>query len=91
MHRRTIKLVPLATALASISGMAATSANAIPAPETQSTTADTSQSQLSPNLLVSTGTDLLGFIITKQSDGTVVAGHSSHASHASHASHVSSR
>jgi hypothetical protein len=42
-----------------------------------------------PNTLVSTGQDLLGFIVNEQADGTIVAQHVSHASHASHASHHS--
>ncbi|WP_156464275.1 His-Xaa-Ser repeat protein HxsA2 [Afipia sp. Root123D2] len=44
-----------------------------------------------PNAAIQVGEDLLGFVMTKQADGTIVAGHSSHVSHASHASHVSSR
>ena len=44
-----------------------------------------------PNAHFQVGEDLLGFVMTKQPDGTIVAGHSSHSSHASHASHVSSR
>ena len=36
------------------------------------------------NTLVSTGESLLGFIVTEQADGTIVADHESHASHASH-------
>ena len=47
--------------------------------------------KLEPNAHFQVGEDLLGFVMTKQADGTIVAGHSSHSSHASHASHASSR
>jgi len=33
--------------------------------------------------------DLLGLVVTRQADGTVVAQHASHVSHSSHASHHS--
>jgi hypothetical protein len=52
--------------------------------------ADTAPS-VTPNTIVSTGQDLLGFVVNEQADGTIVAQHVSHASHASHRSHYSSR
>jgi hypothetical protein len=44
-----------------------------------------------PNVVYQAGEDLLGLVVTKRDDGTVVAQHASHASHASHHSHYSSR
>jgi hypothetical protein len=40
-------------------------------------------------MVVTDGEDLLGLIVAKSEDGTVVADHYSHVSHASHASHAS--
>ena len=41
------------------------------------------------NFVYPMGEDLLGLIVTRQEDGTVVAQHASHVSHSSHASHHS--
>jgi hypothetical protein len=37
------------------------------------------------------GEDFLGFVMTKQTDGTIVGEHAFTTSHASHASHASGR
>ena len=42
------------------------------------------------NQSVNVGGNLLGFLVTTDLNGTVVAQHVSHSSHASHASHASS-
>ena len=42
--------------------------------------------QRQPNAHYRVGEDLLGFVLTQQADGTLVADHASHASHSSHAS-----
>ena len=88
-------ILPLATALGALAGAqaAATEANAnVPVdPAASVTPADATNEGLTANTIVSTGTNLLGFVVGERADGTVVAQHSSHASHASHASHVSSR
>jgi hypothetical protein len=96
MKRKTTKILPLASALGALAGTAvvATEAqSAIPTTEpTASAASETTATPVGlPNTLVSTGETLLGFIMTDQPDGTVVAQHVSHASHASHASHYSSR
>lgn len=96
MKRRPIAILPLASALGALAGnsVAATPAEAVVPPEnTPVATPETqgARSALQPNTLVSTGETLLGFVLTEQADGTVVAQHVSHASHASHASHYSSR
>ena len=92
MKRKPITILPLASALGALGAgaVAATEAeSAVPA-NTPSIEAETTTGQaLVPNTLVSTGETLLGFVITNQPDGTVIAQHVSHASHASHASHHS--
>jgi hypothetical protein len=97
MKPKGTKILPLASALGTLAGTAVVATEA----ESAIPTVDPVASALSemtampvskvPNTLVSTGETLLGFVITNQPDGTVVAQHSSHASHASHASHYSSR
>jgi len=97
MKPKATKILPLAGALGALAGNAvvATEAKSTvptvdPTASAQSETAATSDARI-PNTIVSTGETLLGFIMTSQPDGTVVAQHVSHASHASHASHYSSR
>jgi hypothetical protein len=84
-------IMPVAAALGALSSTTpATDSNAAASPNptvSQATVPVTQAGQ--PNTIVSTGKDLLGFTVTEQADGTVVAQHSSHASHASHASHHS--
>lgn len=95
MTNRAKQILSLGAAIASLSGVTAQGANVT----TVETAADTSAAALtgSQDSLVKAsghfqvGEDLLGFVMTKQADGTLVAGHASHSSHASHASHVSSR
>ncbi len=95
MKRKPIAILPLASALGALSGSAltATEANsAAPGNAPPVTTESaTSQTVLTPNTLVSTGETLLGFTMTEQADGTIVAQHVSHESHSSHASHASHR
>jgi len=100
MKPKATKILPLASALGTLAGSAvvATEARSAvptvdPAASALSETRATPVAKV-PNMLVSTGETLLGFIMTDQPDGTVVAqhvSHQSHASHASHASHYSSR
>ena len=86
-------LLSLGAALASLTGMSVQGAEAKAAVgnEASSSAAENAATKLEPNAHYQVGEDLLGFVMTKQADGTIVAQHSSHASHASHASHVSSR
>jgi hypothetical protein len=91
MKRKPTVIVPLASALGALAGSATVPAEAA-IPSTDS--AVTSEVLLAhsgqkPNTLVSTGESLLGFIVTEQVDGTLVAQHSSHVSHGSHGSHTS--
>jgi His-Xaa-Ser system protein HxsD len=82
---------------AAIAGLAGTSA-IVADPAEAKTTEPQSPNQavpalatgLIPNQIVSTGADLMGFLVTKTSNGTVLAQHASHASHSSHSSHYSS-
>ena len=90
MARPRNVIMPVAAALGALSSTAPateTNAAALPSPTVSQATAQTGQ----PNTIVSTGKDLLGFTVTEQADGTVIAQHVSHASHASHHSHYSSR
>ena len=95
MKEKKAVVLPLATALASL----ATATNAAAAPSNSSpdhgTAATDSQqanaSNIQPNTIFQVGEDLLGLLMTKSADGTIVAQHASHASHASHHSHYSGR
>ena len=93
MSRIIPKLMPLAAALAGLSGTAAVVAPASAnAPEPQNLDQGTAaqMTDLVPNKIVSIGADLMGFLVAKTANGVVVAQHASHASHSSHASHYSS-
>jgi hypothetical protein len=101
MSRKPIKLVSLASALAALAG----AAGLVPSPaDAKVNTTDRTDALKDeraegpqPNVFMTVGNDLLGLIVTKAADGTVLAqhyshySHSSHASHSSHSSHYSSR
>jgi UDP:flavonoid glycosyltransferase YjiC (YdhE family) len=87
VDRKTL-ILPLAAALSGLSTVPATEAAASPSPDASTAQAENAR-KLQPNMLVSTGKDLLGFLVERQADGTLVAQHASHASHASHGSHHS--
>jgi hypothetical protein len=93
MSRKTPVILPIATALASLTSVSATLDNAAAKTGDVSSAADAQNNVVpqtgEPNLVFNAGEDLLGLIVTRQADGTVIAQHSSHASHASHASHYS--
>jgi hypothetical protein len=97
MSTKSRAILPITTALAALSGLsiapdaasAAVTKDTEPALASQEAQPDKQGAQ--PNVLFTAGQDLLGLIVAKQADGTVVAQHSSHASHASHHSHYSSR
>jgi hypothetical protein len=96
MKSKGTKILPLAGALGTLVGGAVVATEAQAAIPTADPTASaasetTGVPATTPNTLVSTGETLLGFVMTDQPDGTVVAQHASHASHASHSSHYSSR
>jgi hypothetical protein len=90
MKFKGTKILPLASALGTLAGSAVVATEAQSATPTMdpaaSAPSETSKTQVTkvPNMLVSTGETLLGFVMTDQPDGTVVAQHASHASHASH-------
>jgi hypothetical protein len=93
VKRKPATILPLASALAALAGGAlptTQSKAAVPGDAPAATPQRVSPATtLVPNTLVSTGETLLGFVMTDQPDGTVIAQHVSHASHASHASHSS--
>jgi hypothetical protein len=92
MPQKKTVIVPLATALASLAANSAVPT--VQTPDQANASIDTqaaSANTVAANTVFSAGEDLLGLLVTKNADGTIVAQHSSHASHASHASHSSSR
>jgi hypothetical protein len=91
MKNRKIVLVPLATALASLSGAANATTPANQSAEPTNGPADTqlNATKIQPNTIFKAGEDLLGLLVTTAANGTVVAQHASHYSHSSHASHAS--
>ena len=93
MSHKAPKIVPLAAALAALTGTAAMTAASAEAKITDTNEPNVTQAMratsLTPNQVMSVGEDLLGFIVSTASDGTLVAQHVSHASHSSHASHAS--
>ena len=93
MSKKPLKLVSLASALAALSGSAglmSTPAHAkINTPDAADALKSDRANGLQPNVFMSVGQDLLGMVVTKTSDGTVLAEHYSHASHSSHSSHSS--
>jgi hypothetical protein len=88
-------ILPLASALGALAGaqIAATETKSAVPVEPSATRIPLAKAEVgrAANMVVSTGKDLLGFVVDEHSDGTVVAQHASHASHASHHSHYSSR
>jgi hypothetical protein len=92
MKRKQAVILPLASALGALAGSAIVpaEANSVASSDPAATaeTAATKDGQRA-NTFVSTGESLLGFIVTKHADGTIVADHESHASHDSHSSHAS--
>jgi hypothetical protein len=94
MSRNTPRFMPLAAALAGLAGTSAIAADPAAAKTPDSLDSDHATaaraSDLVPNKIVSTGADLMGFLVTKTPSGTVLAQHVSHASHSSHTSHYSS-
>jgi hypothetical protein len=94
MAEKSKILLSLGAALASLTGFSVQSVEAKQAIANDDTISSAKQgldAKPTPNAHFQVGEDLLGFVMTKQADGTIVAGHSSHSSHASHASHASSR
>jgi hypothetical protein len=92
MRRKPVVILPLASALGALAGSAMVPAEAKAPPSTDpvvTSEAAVSKSGQKANIFVSTGESMLGFIVTEQADGTVVAQHESHSSHASHTSHAS--
>jgi hypothetical protein len=96
MPNKSPKIVSLAAALAALTHGASSVATSAEAKADRGGVSDHESDAVRShgtalNRLITTGDDLLGFIVTDLPDGTVVAQHYSHASHASHASHYSSR
>jgi hypothetical protein len=84
MAEKSKILLSLGAALASLTGMSVQGAEAKPVVgnDASSSAAENAAAKLEPNAHYQVGEDLLGFVMTKQADGTIVAQHASHASHA---------
>jgi len=91
MAEKSKIVLSLGAALASLTGLSVQGADAAIANNVSASATENAATKLQPNAHYQVGEDLLGFVMTKQADGTVVAQHASHASHASHTSHASSR
>jgi hypothetical protein len=99
MDNKYKAILPLGAALAALGVPAAQAAipsqNSTDDQSTGHSTASVTRDQV--NQVVKVGGDLLGFVVTQDADGMVVAqhyshySHSSHSSHSSHQSHYSSR
>jgi hypothetical protein len=94
MAHKPVVVLPIATALASLAVVPATTqgvaANALdPNASVLSPDASRPPYGVAPNTLFRVEEDLLGLIVSQRPDGTMVAQHYSHSSHASHASHAS--
>ena len=92
MAEKSKILLSLGAALASLAGFSVQGAEAkqaVPNNDVISPMKQGLDAKPAPNAHFQVGEDLLGFVMTKLPDGTIIAGHSSHASHASHSSHSS--
>lgn len=78
----------IAAALAALSGTPAISAQTPTEPVAADPKVEPAVSA-KPNFVYRAGEELLGLIVARRADGTIVANHTSHASHASHHSHHS--
>jgi hypothetical protein len=92
--KRHFVILPLATAVAALATTSRKSEAAAspmpPEPGAQERAeAATRPADQKPNVIFSSGEDLLGLIVTRAADGTVLAQHYSHYSHSSHSSHYS--
>ena len=95
MAKNVPTILSLGAALASLQGVSALNATptaaSIPSSDKANATQMGCTAKGDPNIFMSVGSDLLGLIVTKTTNGTVVADHYSHASHSSHSSHYSGR
>ncbi len=92
MDTKARKILSLTAALASLSGgaiAAVTPAVASPGIDEFEALQKGRVPKGEPNVFMPVGSDLLGLIVTKSPDGTVLADHYSHISHSSHSSHHS--
>ena len=93
MSKKPLKLVSLASALAALpaaAGVVAAPANAkVIVPDTADALKGDDGARVQPNVFLPAGDNLLGLIVSKSADGTVLADHYSHYSHGSHSSHAS--
>jgi hypothetical protein len=92
MPTKKTVVLPLATALATLTTAANAKVAANQPTEPGPTSADQQTAKatnIEPNTIFNAGEDLLGLLVTKNADGMTVAQHVSHVSHGSHGSHGS--
>lgn len=91
MKKKTIAILPLATALAPFVDQAEAKASGqTQIIETTIECSDTVRATTErPNVKFAVGNALLGLKVFRSAEGVLMAGHSSHSSHSSHASHAS--
>ena len=87
-------ILPIAAAVAALSTVPSEPADAAIRVDENATVARPETVVAEPggnkaNFVYPLGEDLLGLVVTRQPDGTVIAAHASHVSHSSHASHAS--
>ena len=87
MKKLGITLIPLAATLAALPVTSEASVSKGPIVGEPS---EGSASRVTPNTMLISDGQLLGFLVTQAADGTTIAQHASHASHSSHSSHASS-
>ncbi len=89
------RILSVAAALSAITGGSALSigtarADTVPLTDETNGPARDLGNSTSANHIIKAGGDLLGFVVTRASDGSIItAAHDSHVSHSSHASHAS--
>lgn len=91
MKKKTIAILPLATALAPFleQGEAQASSKTQLSEKTVERADTVRATAGEPNVKFAVGNSLLGLKVFRSADGMLMAGHSSHSSHSSHASHAS--
>lgn len=88
MKKKSVVILPIAAALASLGGLPAAIGATEGAPQPNSPQADSTNAapEGQPNVLFNAGTELLSLTVMRDAHGTVIAQH-----HHSHHSHHSSR
>ena len=87
--RKRSKIVRLSAAVAALVAPGSLAVNSADATAIDPGNDSATEAKAPPKMILPVGADLMSFTVSDNSDGIVVAEHSSHASHASHSSHSS--